>query len=959
MAQKKRKEMAENEEWERQRQREMAYSWIMVGDIELQRKNKRKKRNAMDGLDDLLTMNSSNAETMVHIYLLSCLTLVLKRSVSQVRSHSSTATFQKATENLESTLKKSRTSSASTTTKPKSIIVQQQPSVAPTPVPVLSSPVPPSSLTSTLKSKPPTIQSSVTPVPAAVTYSHDTLLDSMPKLMYNLAEYMEKRVEFGELKQEKKQSTSVTFKAKPSFHKGPSVPFDMEPLNERTMPSLLEVTGELSKFKNLQVSPQAHEEDPNTRLAIDTFYDTQMKQQQALLRDVKGFDMLDSQAKRQATLEDEERAVKICDLLEKAITFLCQQHQRSRTTVLTSNEHPETQGMKEILLTCLQALPMFEMDERAKRSWLKGAEVLFLWNLNLELVFSVHNMEHIVALSTLFARMYYENDQLIQHLIEKHRLVLQREVEHDMEVEQVVKNRALIGLQSNTKEDSIVTKKWRKLVFKKLLPNMDTMHPWKQIQHIEKAMHQNKWEEIKQEYLSKLTTLYFLDSNDEKDRFKILHNKKVLFVVTTFLKFCSEQTRQVFRQQLRHEKAKRMTLQTIMNQAVPPWETVAPKQEPKYYDLQETDEVVDPKELQKVVQELKVEQWKEKFEQTETSTPRLVQQVQVVPETVAKLPRGLPKQEHEAKIDANMQKIREEKEKFIEKMNNHRISPVPIEIPKLAHEKKKKTFEDDDEFTSDEEENTDDPANKTKPDATSIFKQSYLQEYHLRKQKRKEQQILAQSMSTNKLPIHLLKKHNHDDVGKKPDTPSTPDHSKMSYPELKDDKGQLIKAAGILHLLDKVWDTLKMPVNNKALLISKYGSSQYIEDVPTLAKVYMLYKQACDCIQNREDALNQLRQFESQASDPRRLFKGNSTARLDEEKDRVTLIRRITKYSQQCEMVAKRLKRVFNDQLLFHGVSYLSKMKNDYSTMLYVLEEKRVMQTHAQLLDSFVQKEKV
>lgn len=131
--------------------------------------------------------------------------------------------------------------------------------------------------------------------------------------------------------------------------------------------------------------------------------------------------------------------------------------------------------------------------------------------------------------------------------------------------------------------------------------------------------------------------------------------------------------------------------------------------------------------------------------------------------------------------------------------------------------------------------------------------------------------------------------------------------------------------------MDQVWDALLVPYQEKINLYNKYSDNPYrynsklINKVINLFllliyfKVFKIWKAAAEAVLTREHTLQELKHFEEEASDPKRLFGSSGAQRLKEERTRATLYSTLCKHANQCERLAKKLNRETGEVLTYEG----------------------------------------
>eukprot|EP00163_Fabomonas_tropica_P004658 TRINITY_DN1409_c0_g1_i1.p1 TRINITY_DN1409_c0_g1~~TRINITY_DN1409_c0_g1_i1.p1 ORF type:complete len:1348 (-),score=333.07 TRINITY_DN1409_c0_g1_i1:60-4103(-) len=139
-------------------------------------------------------------------------------------------------------------------------------------------------------------------------------------------------------------------------------------------------------------------------------------------------------------------------------------------------------------------------------------------------------------------------------------------------------------------------------------------------------------------------------------------------------------------------------------------------------------------------------------------------------------------------------------------------------------------------------------------------------------------------------------------------------------------------------LLERLWNTARMPVYQKVDMMVKYTTESYAKKIDAALQQWDL------CIklaQDRERALEALQDFEWIASDPRRYFTESSVNRLVEAKERSRLTAVLNKLTPRCKKAILELKKNFGDNFTFDGRPYLDKMRTDQVELLYDVSSAR------------------
>ena len=138
--------------------------------------------------------------------------------------------------------------------------------------------------------------------------------------------------------------------------------------------------------------------------------------------------------------------------------------------------------------------------------------------------------------------------------------------------------------------------------------------------------------------------------------------------------------------------------------------------------------------------------------------------------------------------------------------------------------------------------------------------------------------------------------------------------------------------------LNNIWNKLEMPHDCKIDMTIKYCRF----DAKSMKSVVDFWEGACSSISSREKLILELEIFEKDASDPRRLFgKASKGSRLEEEKRRSALYRRLKKCEKQVRVTISRVEEKLGDTVTYQGRGYLGKMSRDTTEMLYWLQQER------------------
>ena len=131
--------------------------------------------------------------------------------------------------------------------------------------------------------------------------------------------------------------------------------------------------------------------------------------------------------------------------------------------------------------------------------------------------------------------------------------------------------------------------------------------------------------------------------------------------------------------------------------------------------------------------------------------------------------------------------------------------------------------------------------------------------------------------------------------------------------------------------------------------MSKAARKRTREDTVLLEKLMVTLVQN---VRAREKILLALETFEKHASDPRRLFRGSSVARLREERERTVIVGHLQAAEKRLLRRLGQLQRDFGQDLLYKGVPYSEQMARDRVDIIYRVETDRLAREEARLRDS-------
>jgi hypothetical protein len=131
--------------------------------------------------------------------------------------------------------------------------------------------------------------------------------------------------------------------------------------------------------------------------------------------------------------------------------------------------------------------------------------------------------------------------------------------------------------------------------------------------------------------------------------------------------------------------------------------------------------------------------------------------------------------------------------------------------------------------------------------------------------------------------------------------------------------------------LEKLWTSLKMPLDQKLDMAVKYG----YHDKDHIGKSILLWQNACRLIHEREDLLKEIGIFESKYSNPNRFFvKDYKFQKYDsfskETGDREVLLRKLHSLGSHISELMQKIKTDLKEVVTYEGIPYTERMKRDY-----------------------------
>ncbi|KAL7689998.1 putative Coiled-coil domain-containing protein [Plasmopara halstedii] len=139
--------------------------------------------------------------------------------------------------------------------------------------------------------------------------------------------------------------------------------------------------------------------------------------------------------------------------------------------------------------------------------------------------------------------------------------------------------------------------------------------------------------------------------------------------------------------------------------------------------------------------------------------------------------------------------------------------------------------------------------------------------------------------------------------------------------------------------MDHVLNELRLSSGLKLEIGLKYSHTDHYDRFPVAVQ---LWERVYQTVVERESVMTTLWDFEILASDPRRHFRSLSTRRLQEEKERDTLMSKLDQISASCLEAMDELWQNCGDNVYLGDRSYREKMKTDYTELLYQVEQERL-----------------
>ncbi|KXS15139.1 hypothetical protein M427DRAFT_330614 [Gonapodya prolifera JEL478] len=163
-----------------------------------------------------------------------------------------------------------------------------------------------------------------------------------------------------------------------------------------------------------------------------------------------------------------------------------------------------------------------------------------------------------------------------------------------------------------------------------------------------------------------------------------------------------------------------------------------------------------------------------------------------------------------------------------------------------------------------------------------------------------------------------------------------------SRPSTADRQSALPFASGAEKVLVEVWDILETPQKQKVDMAIKYGSQHFPGNINKALKLWVALS---EIIPKREGILDELRNFEMEASDPVRFFMsgdaGSTSARDRESLKRERIQRDLRGITRECEELCDVVLKRYGDVVTFRGEPYAEKVHRDYPRLLFELESSR------------------
>lgn len=160
------------------------------------------------------------------------------------------------------------------------------------------------------------------------------------------------------------------------------------------------------------------------------------------------------------------------------------------------------------------------------------------------------------------------------------------------------------------------------------------------------------------------------------------------------------------------------------------------------------------------------------------------------------------------------------------------------------------------------------------------------------------------------------------------------------------------KKQKVKNRLNGLFETLEMPLQSRLDFIVRYSHEPLQEH---LEEVLYSMENIARYIVKRENALENLRKFESKHSDPRRFMGNNKQSGLDfikEQKKRKTLETKLEYYTDKCFKILTDFAKVSKENITYRGEPYHEKMECDKTSMLYELEDERIEEFRKKMNES-------
>lgn len=639
----------------------------------------------------------------------------------------------------------------------------------------------------------------------------------------------------------------------------------------------------------------------------------------------------------ETNLDSLKRLEQLCDVLERCIVFLCAEFNNKKTYY--EGKMPENViTMIRVCLACLRTLPIMN-SRRAKRSWTKGAEVVFGWELNLDIPFSVHIEKHLIKLAEAYVLIHYETDQLLEYFVKSFRNKLKSNEVPESRSKEYLKT--MFGDDSNDAKANI----GRKKALERLLPGLNMLSEIQNLSELENEITNGNYSNVKQLLFEKPGTFSIFQetAEDLAQREKLSHKKKLLYSMNNYINYCNSNIQSLFQKYVNHYKEEKLKdgHQSLDSE----------------FQRRTIESINDKNLLSKSISQKSnafssMGNTLSSFMNSNPSgiseiTPRSKSLVTILPnEQSSSNPTSLKNndkvsKDKETPHSATRKRVEEYVNIFNEwnddwkyKFKDHTWdSKNPAHAAILEFRMKKdqllhrKSIQEDE--TSSTDSNNDNIANYMSTE--SQFKYSYKQDYEKRQREKQKQK------ADGRYPFSSVEGYEKYKSKVKP--------PQNDMEPLRDENGILLTSFQILQLLEQVWDDLLYHYDKKIQLFEKYQKSPYT-NVKDITNLYYIWRRAADLVLEREIALTKLEEFERIASDPLRFFNEKSSIkRLQEEKQRSIFFKDVCRYARSCEREARKLKKQYNELLEYNGVSYVEKMKTDYTNILYNLESKRLQST--------------